>query len=89
MAKIATNEERLRRAIRSAAKDWAAIYAKEPDGPHLIKSLLLGLERGIRDRLGKLPEDQRGMPPGVASRAFWTGSDMAHTIPNTVIDRLR
>lgn len=78
-------EQKLKKAIHRRTRAWADVYRAEPDGALLIRSLLIGVENGIRRRLGTLPEHERH-PSGLIDRAFVQGQKLAEEIPLSLID---
>jgi hypothetical protein len=79
-------ERKLKQAIHRRTRAWADVYRMQPDGPQLIRSLLLGVENGVRRRLGTLPEHERRGPPEAIRRAFVQGQKLAEEIPLALID---
>lgn len=79
-------ERKLKQAIHRRTRAWADVYRTQPDGPLLIRSLLLGVENGIRRRLGTLAERERHGPPEAIRRAFVQGQKLAEEIPLALID---
>lgn len=78
-------QQKLREAVWRQCRAWAEVYRHEPEGPQLIRSLLLGVENGIRRRTGTLPEHERHCPQGAILRAWSTGKKLAEEIPASFI----
>lgn len=79
-------EKKLRLAVQRRTRAWVDVYRQEPDAETLIRSLLLGVENGIRCRLYDLPDHERGLcPPGAILRAFSAGCDLAGEIPASIL----
>lgn len=78
-------ERKLKQAIHRRTRAWADVYRPQPDGPQLIRSLLLGVENGVRRRLGTLPEHERHGPPEAIRRAFVQGQKLAEELPASIL----
>jgi hypothetical protein len=65
---------KLKKLVRRKTSAWAKVYMTEPDGPELVRSLLLGAESIVREHLGQMPEEMRGdFGSGAISRAYHEG----------------
>ncbi len=85
-ASLMTDPRRkLRLAIWRRTRAWVEVYRQQPESDRLIRSLLLGVENGIRRRTGTLPEHERGMPKEAISRAFLEGQLLAEQIPASIL----
>lgn len=78
-------KKRLRLAIWRRCRAWVEVYRQQSDGTLLIRSLLAGVENGVRRRTGTLPEWARQRPDWAIPRAFGTGQDLANEIPASLI----
>lgn len=76
---------KLRLAIWRRTRAWVEVYRQQPESDRLIRSLLLGVENGVRRRTGTLPENERDMPREAISRAFYVGLDLAEEIPASIL----
>jgi hypothetical protein len=82
--------QELREAIKRHAHDWAEVYMKEPDSELLIRSMLVGIEKGIQRRAGLLPLSENGAyrtPPGLIGRAYGVGLDISEQIPASILPK--
>ena len=76
-------------AIRSRALEWVEIYKKQSSGPELVKSMLFGIQTGIRRRQGTLCQHEHGgnrPPQWVILSAYGDGLDIAEDLPSALID---
>ena len=82
---VQDTRQQLRVAIWRRARAWAKVYKSQADGPLLVRSMLLGIENGIRRRTGTLPEAERHCPQAAIPRAFWVGQDIAEKLPASIL----
>jgi hypothetical protein len=65
---------KLKALVRRKTSAWAKVYMAEPEGPDLVRSLLLGAEAIVREHLGQMPEERReSFRSGAISRAYQEG----------------
>lgn len=74
----------LRKAVGRVTKDWVEAYSRLPDAEHMVKSLLIGVESGICERVGRR---KPSYPIGVDSGAYIQGQQCAEKIPNAILRR--
>jgi hypothetical protein len=85
---MADGQTLLRKAVAKVTEDWAAIYVQRENGAVLIKSLLAGAERRIRERVGQISDAERmTLPKGADPQAFFEGKCAADEIPNAILRR--
>lgn len=60
--------------IRRETEAWAEVYAKEREGPELVRALLRGAEAVVREHLGWMPPEERAdFGWGYNSRGYCQG----------------
>ena len=89
MGRTLGKQEKFRLAVWRKTRAWAEVYRQQEDGPLLIRSLLLGVENGVRRRTGTMPENEREMPRGAIGRAWDTGQDLAEDLPASISPLLK
>lgn len=75
----------LKAAVLKVTKDWIEAYSGLPDAERMVKSLLIGVESGICERIGK---KRNSYPIGVNSGAYIQGQNCAGKIPNAILRRV-
>lgn len=78
----------LKAAVLKVTKDWAAIYTQRENSSDLLRSLLAGVERRLRERTGQISDaERRSFPNGADPQAFLAGQRCADDIPNSILRR--
>lgn len=80
------DRKKLRLAIHRRTRAWVEVYRHEPDGPALIRSLLLGVQAGLGRRTGQMTyEEWSRIPHDAIQRAWSEGRHIAEQIPASLI----
>jgi len=68
------DREKLRALVARECREWAELYAKEPEGPELVRALMRGAEFIVLTHLGLMPESERAQfGDGYNRRGFFQG----------------
>ncbi|MGO4686212.1 hypothetical protein [Hyphomicrobium sp. 2TAF46] len=68
------DREKLRALVARECREWAELYAKEPEGDALVRGLMRGAEAIVLEHLGLMPPAERArFEVGFDRRGFFQG----------------